>query len=329
MSTVRVPVAHDRDARPAGRRGAGVRARVLALSADHVAVLALATVAVLLAAITWNRWGDPSYDTGLDLVAGAKVSHADLPYLDFTYWYGPLGPMLLGVVFEVAGIAVGPAVALGLVLAAACIGLTYAVGRLLLPPLPAALAAALAAVPALSSTNISYVQPHTLDAPLGVLLALVAVLAAARYATTGARRWVAATGACLGLCLLTKPENAIALGLALGGWLAVRAVLADPAPPTARPRAAARSATSGWPSGPRCSSGWAATRPSSSRAPSSTTRSRSVRSSTRTSSRPGSCASRCPSSTTCWRRARPGASPRSRPSSRSTWPAPRRSSRSA
>lgn len=235
MSTVRVPVAHDRDARPAGRRGAGVRARVLALSADHVAVLVLATVAVLLAAITWNRWGDPSYDTGLDLVAGAKVSHADLPYLDFTYWYGPLGPMLLGVVFEVAGIAVGPAVALGLVLAAACIGLTYAVGRLLLPPLPAALAAALAAVPALSSTNISYVQPHTLDAPLGVLLALVAVLAAARYATTGARRWVAATGACLGLCLLTKPENAIALGLALGGWLAVRAVLADPAPADGAP----------------------------------------------------------------------------------------------
>ena len=38
-------------------------------------------------------------------------------------------------------------------------------------------------------------------------------------------------GACLGLCLLTKPENAIALGLALGGWLAVRVVLADPAPP--------------------------------------------------------------------------------------------------
>ena len=90
------------------RRRRRVRARVLALSADHVAVLALATVAVLLAAITWNRWGDPSYDTGLDLVAGAKVSHADLPYLDFTYWYGPLGPMLLGVVFEVAGIADGP-----------------------------------------------------------------------------------------------------------------------------------------------------------------------------------------------------------------------------
>ena len=83
MSTVHAPVASDRDARPAGRHGAGARARVMALSADHVAVLALATVAVLLAAITWNRWGDPSYDTGLDLVAGAKVSHADLPYLDF------------------------------------------------------------------------------------------------------------------------------------------------------------------------------------------------------------------------------------------------------
>ena len=226
MSTVHAPVASDRDARPAGRHGTGARARVMALSADHVAVLALATVAVLLAAITWNRWGDPSYDTGLDLVAGAKVSHAHLPYLDFDYWYGPLAPMLLGVVFEVAGIAMGPAVGLGLLLAAACIGLTYAVGRLLLAPLPAALAAALAAVPALSSTNISYVQPHALDAPLGVLLALVAVLAAARYATTGARRWVAATGACLGLCLLTKPESAIALGLALGGWLAVRAVVA-------------------------------------------------------------------------------------------------------
>ena len=87
----------------------------------------------------------------------------------------------------------------------------------------------------------------------GCCCALVAVLAAARYATTGARRWVAATGACLGLCLLTKPENAIALGLrSAAGFRAVLAVpVAGPRPVLAAPRARRRRPRAGAGPAPR------------------------------------------------------------------------------
>ena len=304
MSTVHAPVASDRDARPAGRHGTGARARVMALSADHVAVLALATVAVLLAAITWNRWGDPSYDTGLDLVAGRQglARPSALPGLRLLV--RPARRRCCSASSSRSpGIAMGPAVGLGLLLAAACIGLTYAVGRLLLAPLPAALAAALAAVPALSSTNISYVQPHALDAPLGVL----------PRARRGPRRRALRDD--------RRPPLGRRHGRVPGPVPAHEARERDRARPRARRLArraggrrrrgrsrGARSATSPWPWGLPCSSASAGTRPSSSPARWSTTRSRWARSSTATSSRPGCCGSRSPSSTTCWPRARRRAS---------------------
>ncbi|WP_187369032.1 glycosyltransferase family 39 protein [Baekduia soli] len=124
--------------------------------------------------------------------------------------------MLLGALYEVLGIGVGPSVALGLVLAVTAVALTYVLARRLVAPAPAALAATLAAVPALSNTNISYVQPHTLAVPLGMVLVLVAVLAAGRVADGAGRRWLTVAGICMGLTALTKPEVFGALALALG-----------------------------------------------------------------------------------------------------------------
>jgi hypothetical protein len=221
-------------------RAAHVRPRVraLSLSADRVAVLALAALAVVLTAVTWNRWGDLGLDTGYDLVAGAKVSHLDAPYLDYVYFYGPLGPFLLGAVFEVLGIGVGQSVVLGLALAAAGIGLAYALARQLVGPLAAACVGALAAVPALSNSNVSYVQPHTLAAPVGMVVGLATVLALLRFARGGGRGWLAVTGAGVGLAALTRPESFGAVALAVGGWLLVR-LLRTPAPRRAAWRDAA------------------------------------------------------------------------------------------
>jgi dolichyl-phosphate-mannose-protein mannosyltransferase len=207
---------------PSTRRRIAVRA----LSADQVAVLSLAVLFVVLTVATWGRWGDLWLDSGYDLVAGAKVSHLDAPYLDYDYWYGPLGPLVLGGVFELFGIGIGPSVVLGLVLAAAGVGLSYAVARQIMGAVPAACVAALVAVPALSSSNVSYVQPHTVAAPLGMVLCLFAVLAVARFARGGDRGLLAGAGAALGLAALTRPETVGALGLALGGWLLVRIVRA-------------------------------------------------------------------------------------------------------
>jgi hypothetical protein len=64
------------------------RGMTLAVSADTVAITALAVLTAVLVALTWGAWGDFGRDTGYDVVAGARVAHGDLPYRDFTYYYG-------------------------------------------------------------------------------------------------------------------------------------------------------------------------------------------------------------------------------------------------
>jgi hypothetical protein len=203
---------------------AAARTRGLALTQERAAILSLAAVSILLAVLTWNRWGDIWLDTGYDLVAGAKISHANAPYIDFDYWYGPLGALVLGAVYEVAGIGVGPAVGLGLVLAAALIGGGYALARRLVGAWTAAAVGVLVAAVAFSSSNVSYVQPHTFAAPFGMLCDLAALACAVRFASTGARRWLVAAGVVVGLAATTRPENFGVAALAVGGWLLVAAV---------------------------------------------------------------------------------------------------------
>lgn len=204
------------------RAGRRLRDRVAALSADRVAVLGVAAVSVLLMVLTWNRWGDLWLDSGYDLVAAAKVSHANAPFIDYDYWYGPLGPLVLGVVYEVFGIGIAPAVGLGLVIAFAGIALAYAVARQLVGPVAAACVATLAAVPAFSNSNVSFVQPHTYGATLGILICLSAILVVARFAATGERRWLVALGLLAGLVATTRHECFGALALGVGVWLLVR-----------------------------------------------------------------------------------------------------------
>jgi hypothetical protein len=198
------------------------RARAGVLRADVIAVAGVALVSVALIALTWNRWGDLWLDSGYDLVAASKVSHANAPYIDYDYWYGPLGPMVLGAVYELFGIGIGQAVGLGLLIACGAIGLGYAVARQLVAPAGAAIVAVLAAVPAFSNSNVSFVQPHTYGATLGMLLCLVSVLVVARFAVTGSRGLLVALGVLIGLTALTRHECFGALAFAAGVWLLVR-----------------------------------------------------------------------------------------------------------
>ena len=73
------------------------------LRADAVALGGLALFVGILAAATWGTWGDLDSDTGYDLVAGARVADGELPYRDFTYYYGPLAPFLSGLAALLGG----------------------------------------------------------------------------------------------------------------------------------------------------------------------------------------------------------------------------------
>jgi hypothetical protein len=213
-------------------------ARALPLSADAVALIALAAWCVLLVALTWGTWGDLGRDTGYDLVAGARTAAGELPYVDYVYFYGPVAPLLLGGVFSVTGASFGAALAVGFVIVAAILGETYLLGRRLAGPLGGGLAAALAAVSAFATGNNAFVLPHSSSAPLAVAFALAVLLALIAHADSGARRWLGGAGLAAGAVVLTRPETSLSVGAVVGGWAIVR-VLTAPAGRAAAVRDAA------------------------------------------------------------------------------------------
>lgn len=199
------------------------RARLaVAVAPDLIALVGLTVLVGALTALTWGTWGDLGRDTGYDLVAGSRVAHGELPYLDFVYYYGPLAPALLGLAGFIGGDGVAPAVIVGLLLSSAIVAVTYALARVQVGEIGAFLAASITAAAAFSPTNLSFVLPHTSSAPLAVLGTLCFVLGLARYARGGELRWLLAAGVAAGAVSLTRPEFELAVAAAAGLWLVLR-----------------------------------------------------------------------------------------------------------
>ena len=72
------------------------RSRALAVHPDLLAGGAAALFALVLLVATWGTWGNLNQDTGYDAVAGARLADGELPYVDYLYYYGPLGPAARG-----------------------------------------------------------------------------------------------------------------------------------------------------------------------------------------------------------------------------------------
>ena len=189
------------------------RARAIALSGDRVAAFVLFAIGLVLTAVLWNTWGDLGRDTGYDLVAASRVAHGELPYSDFTYYYGPLAPMVLGLASWLGGGGLAPAVVVGLLSVALIVALTYLLARRFTGPLGAALASTLVLAVALTPTNFSYVLPHTSAVTFGMagLLGLLVALSRSRMTVAGL---------CLGAVALTKPELELAAIAAAAAWCA-------------------------------------------------------------------------------------------------------------
>jgi hypothetical protein len=195
--------------------------RGLAVSADAVALGGLGILVAVLAGLTWATWGDLGSDTGYDLVAAAHVAHGQFPYVDFVYYYGPLGPALLGLFMWLGGVGVGASVALGVALAVAIVFATYIFGRDLAGPVGGALAGAITAPLAFDSSNFSYVQPHSYSAPLGVLTVLILLIALGRL-SAGGTGWGVVAGVAAGVTALTRPEFELAAIAAIAVWFVVQ-----------------------------------------------------------------------------------------------------------
>jgi hypothetical protein len=188
-----------------------------ALARESLVIGLVAAWTIALTVATWATWGDLRVDTGYDLLAGSRVAGGQLPYIDFDYWYGPLPAFMMGGTFAVLGTSVGSAIALGLGLSFTIVALAYVLARRFAGAPAAGAVAALTAVAALGASNINFVLPHALSAPLATAFGLLALIA-----LTGERRRPALAGASLGLVAITRVEFAIALYAAVGVWFALR-----------------------------------------------------------------------------------------------------------
>jgi hypothetical protein len=198
-----------------------VRARTFWLEADVVAIALVAAVIAGLAVVSWGTWGDLGRDTGYDFVAGTRVAHGQLPYVDFIYYYGPLAPFAAGLAAFVGGSGLGSFVALGFVLAIAIVAATYALARVVTGPVGAAFAAIATAAVAFSPTNLSFVLPHTFSVTIAILLSLVFLLGLAG-AARGGRGGFLVAGIAAGLVALTRPEFEAAVVVAGVAWVVAR-----------------------------------------------------------------------------------------------------------
>ena len=186
---------------------------------DVVAVSSLALFFTALLALTWRTWGDLDSDTGYDIVAATRIADGDVPYRDFTYYYGPLAPVL-GALIQLVGVSpLTAAIALGLMVTTAILAATYILARSFVGPLGAALATALTAAVAVIPNNYNFVLPHTAAATLGLLCVLVLLIALSRAGNPPRGPILLIAGSAIGLCALTKPEPAAAALLVGVAWL--------------------------------------------------------------------------------------------------------------
>lgn len=167
-------------------------------------------------ALSWQRWGNPVSDPGLDLVVARDWLHGVEPYRDVRYWYGPLGIGLLAGTFGLLGSSLAAAFAYGVLQTVAIAALCWQIAKRWLPIWVTAAAVGVVLAIGFSGSLFNFQLPHTASATTGLIALLLTLLAVA-----AGRPWLA--GLAVGLAALTRPEFlafavVAVVGGALGTW---------------------------------------------------------------------------------------------------------------
>ncbi len=168
---------------------------------------------------TWLAWPDACIDYGNQLYMAWQLSLGKVQQRDFYYPLGPLAQYVNGVWFRLWGPSLLAMVLLNLLILIGIIALLY---RLMLEISNRFTAAAACLVfvaifafgQYVPLGNYNYVCPYASEATQGIALSLGALYLLMKFGRSGHSRWIAATGCCVGLILLTKPEVTIAIGVA-------------------------------------------------------------------------------------------------------------------
>lgn len=169
---------------------------------DRRAVLVILAALAALTALSWRRWGYPTFDPGLDLSVADQVAHGSVPYRDSRYFYGPAGLYSLALAFKVFGTSLTTAFAFGYVQTIAILASFYALARTYLRPAAATLATLLVLAIAFNGSFFDFVLPHTNSGTFGCLFLILMVLAITRDR-------FALAGVAAGVLALTRPEFAL------------------------------------------------------------------------------------------------------------------------
>ncbi len=191
--------------------------------ADILRPLAVAAAAVAMAGLTWRTWPDAIYDYGGHLYIPWRLSVGQRLYADVAYFNGPLSEYANAALFRLFGVGLMTVVWANLAILAGVLAMVY---RLAGTTAAVVAATVFAFGQYVGIGNYNWACPYTHEVTHGVALGLAAVAAVARFGRTGRRAWLAAAGAAVGLCALTKAEVSAAAVVAVG----VGTVLAREAP---------------------------------------------------------------------------------------------------
>lgn len=187
----------------------------------------LAVVFLSLAIWTWLSWTDPIVDFGRELYVPWRLNEGDRLYRDLAYFNGPLSPYLNAALFGVFGVSLRTLVWANLLILAAAVALLWALLREVSSELGATVgcAAFLACCGFAQMVyvgNYNWVTPYSHEATHGVALGLASLWALSRWRNSGSDRWLAASGALVGLAFLTKAEVFLAVLLSSAGAIALQ-----------------------------------------------------------------------------------------------------------
>jgi hypothetical protein len=198
--------------------------------------IAIAIAFAGLVAWTWLTWPDVFVDFGREFYVPMRLAEGAVLYRDLAYFNGPLSPYFNALCLGIFGASLRTLFLVNIVLLALLTGLLYRMLARIGDALSASVAVMLfLCVFALAQLtgfgNYNFVAPYSHELTHGVILGIAALAALGRWGESGHVRWLAATGACIGLAMLGKPETAAA---ALGAGALAFALRLRDVPATGR-----------------------------------------------------------------------------------------------
>lgn len=175
----------------------------------------MATAFVALFAWTWGTWPDVTVDFGRELYVPWRLTEGAQLFRDLAWFNGPLSPEWNALMFRVFGVGLSTLVWVNALLFAATLALLHGVLRAISSPSAATIACVVVIATCgfgqlVGIGNYNYICPYSHEATHGVLLGLAALNTAQHWRGRGAIKWVLASGFCVGLAFLTKPEMFLA-----------------------------------------------------------------------------------------------------------------------